>query len=77
VCFDKLNGTFFSEEPMVTVDTFLPMTENIVLCHVPMGTVSQLNGAPPHFARRVRASLHRMFPDPWIGTKGTIPWLVF
>jgi hypothetical protein len=33
------------EEPVVTSDTFLAMTENAALCHVFVGTVFQLGEA--------------------------------
>jgi len=35
---------------MVTGDTFLAMVENTASCHVPAETVSQLDGATPHFS---------------------------
>jgi hypothetical protein len=57
---DKVIGPFFFEEPAVTGDTYLR--------HVTVATVSQTNGAPPHFSRRVRAFLDRgEFPDRCIG----------
>jgi hypothetical protein len=31
--------------------------------------------APPHFSRRVRASLNRAFPYPWISRGGLVPFL--
>jgi hypothetical protein len=36
---------------------------NTALCHVPVGTVFRLDGAPPHFSRRDRVFLGREFPD--------------
>jgi len=44
--------------------------ENTALLHVPVGTVFQLDGAPPHFFCHVCAFLDREFPDPWIGRGG-------
>jgi len=69
----KVISPFFLEEPVVTDDTFLDMMENSVLCDVPMGTVFQLDGAPPHFSHCVHAFLDWQFSDIWIGRGGPIP----
>jgi len=50
-----------SEGPTVTGDTSLAMMENTALRHVPVGTVFQLDGAPPHFCHRFVAFLDRSF----------------
>uniref|UniRef100_A0ABD2WEH9 Tc1-like transposase DDE domain-containing protein n=1 Tax=Trichogramma kaykai TaxID=54128 RepID=A0ABD2WEH9_9HYME len=34
----------------------------------------QQDGAPPHFAARVRRLLNHHFPNRWIGRGGPIPW---
>lgn len=36
--------------------------------------IYQHDGAPAHFGRRVRAHLHRAFPDNWIGRGGPVNW---
>jgi len=43
-------------------------------CHVPMGTVSQLDGASPHIFHHIHVFLDREFPDHWVGRGGPIPW---
>jgi hypothetical protein len=47
--------------------------ENTALWHVPVGTVSKLDGASPHISHYVHAFLDREFPDHWIGSGGPIP----
>jgi hypothetical protein len=59
---DKVIGLVFFEEPAVTGNTFPAMMENTALRRVPVGTVFQSDGAPPHFFRRVRAFPDREFP---------------
>jgi hypothetical protein len=61
---DKFIGPFFFEAPAVTGEIFLSMVEKTTLCHVSVGTLLQLDGAPPHFCL-VRAFLDREFPDRW------------
>ncbi|PNF34292.1 hypothetical protein B7P43_G16385 [Cryptotermes secundus] len=34
----------------------------------------QQDGAPPHFANIVRAFLHQVFPQRWIGGRGPVEW---
>jgi len=48
---NEVTDPFSFEEPTVTGDTFLAMLYNTVLCHVPVGTVFQSNGARHHFHR--------------------------
>jgi hypothetical protein len=71
---ERVIGPFLFEEPTVTGDTFPAIMMNISLRHVPIGTVFQSGGAPPHFSRHVRAFLDKEFPDSWIGRRGPIPW---
>jgi hypothetical protein len=71
---NKIIDPFFFEEPMVTGDNFLAMMENTASCHVPVGTVIQLDGAPPHLSHHVCAFLDREFPDCWIRRGGHIPY---
>jgi hypothetical protein len=42
---------------MVTGDTFLAMMESTALCHVPVGTIFQSDGAPPHLSCPARLFL--------------------
>jgi hypothetical protein len=42
---------------------------NTALHCVPVETVFQLDGAPPHFPHCIC-----VFPEHWIGTGGPIPW---
>lgn len=48
--------------------------ETNALRHVPVGTVFQLDSAPPHFFRYVRSFLEQEFPNCWIGRREPIPW---
>jgi len=59
---------------MMTRDTFLAMTDKTVFCHVPVGTVFQLDGASPQFLCCVHALLDREFTDCWVGIGEPIPW---
>jgi len=43
------------------------MMENAVLYHVPVGTVLQSDGTPPHFFHHVHAFLDRKLPGCWKG----------
>jgi hypothetical protein len=63
----QIRGPFPFEKCVITGDNFLTMMENTAFCHVSVGIVFQLNGAPPHFYRRVPAFLQREFPDHWTG----------
>ena len=36
----------------------------------------QQDGAPPHYALPIRAYLYEVFPNRWIGRRGTIEWPV-
>jgi hypothetical protein len=58
----------------VTSVTFLAVMEDTALCHVPVGAVFQLDGAPPHFSRHVLAFMDREFLYCWIGGGGGILW---
>jgi hypothetical protein len=50
------------------------MVKNTAVHHVPVETVCQLDGAPPHFSRHIRAFLHMDFPARWVRRRGNIPW---
>jgi len=56
----------------VTGETFLAVMENTAFHHVPMRTIFQLDGAPPHFTCHVHAFLDREFPDQWIRRGGHV-----
>jgi hypothetical protein len=65
MCFieKESNQSFlFFEEPMVTGDIFLAVMENTALHHV-LGTVFQLDLAPPHFSHCVHVFLDRELRD--------------
>jgi hypothetical protein len=59
---------------LVTGDTFLGTMGDTALCHVPVGTVFQLDGVPPHFSHCIYAFLEREFPDHWVTRWGPILW---
>jgi hypothetical protein len=71
---NESTGPFFFEERTVTGDNFLAMMENTASRHVPVGTIFQLHGAPPHFPRRIHAFLDGEFPHRWTVRGGIIPW---
>lgn len=56
---------FGFENPTVTGDKFLAMTDN-TLHHIPAGMFSLLEDAPPHSSRHGHAFLDRDGPDHWI-----------
>jgi hypothetical protein len=58
--------------PFFFDETYLAMRENNALCHVPVVTIFQLDGAPPHFFYSACVFLNREFPDYWIGRGGPI-----
>jgi len=47
----------------------LAMMENTTLLRVPVGAVSHLDGALPHFSCCVRVALDREFSNRWIGRR--------
>jgi hypothetical protein len=49
------------------VTLFSAVMEDIVLRHVPVGTVTQLGGSPRHFSHLVSVFLDREFTLRWIG----------
>jgi hypothetical protein len=57
---NKFISPIFFEEPIITGNIFLAMTENNA---VPVGTVFQLDRVPPHFSHHVHAFLDREFHD--------------
>jgi hypothetical protein len=52
----------------------MAMMENTALRHVAVGTVFQLDEAPPHFSRCFRVFLDRELTYSWLGIGGPIPW---
>lgn len=74
---DRIIGPFFFHEPTVTASTYLDMLEQFVypqLEGLQPEIIFQQDGAPPHWALIVRASLDAEFPNRWIGRDGPIPW---
>jgi len=70
----KVINPFFFEEPMVTGHTFLGMM-NTALRHVHVGTIFQLDSAPPNFSSHVCALLNRGFSNHWTERRGGgNPW---
>ena len=61
------NKEFFNRE----FKFFLPELRNnasIENCHF------QQHGAPAHYATKVRGYLNQLFPDRWIGRRGSLKW---
>ena len=50
---------------------FLPELENNALVE---NCYFQQDGAPAHYARKVRDYLNHVFPDRWIGHRGPLEW---
>jgi len=50
---------------------FLPELENNALVE---NCYFQQDGAPVHYARKVRDYLNQVFPDRWIGRRGPLEW---
>jgi hypothetical protein len=63
----------FFEELIVTGEKFLPMMEKTAWCHIPAGTVFQLDGASTNFSYYVHAFPNREFPESCIGRAGPVP----
>lgn len=55
------------------IDELPNLLEDVPL-RVRRGLIYQHDGAPPHFAREVRAELDARFPDRWMGRGGPIHW---
>ena len=73
---NKVIGPFFFAGQTVTQYSYLDMLEGFAypqLANV-QGVIFQQDGAPPHWALRVRRSLNEHFPNRWIGRDGPIPW---
>lgn len=71
-------GPFFFDTT-VTGDSYLEMLNEFLLPnlneHPRFGSLMFMqDGAPPHFARKVREWLDEHFPDRWIGRRGPIEW---
>ncbi|EFA08485.1 Transposable element Tc3 transposase-like Protein [Tribolium castaneum] len=69
-------GPFFFDGEMYL--NFLRRSLMDLLENVPLNIIGQLifmhDGAPPHFARRVRRHLDRHPPERWIGRGGPLHW---
>jgi hypothetical protein len=59
-------------------DDFLEETLQLLVANVPVQVHESMwfqhDGAPTHFAHRVRSWLDNDFPDRWIGHGGPIAW---
>lgn len=79
-------GPFFIEGNL-NGDRYLALLQNDVIPtlanlypdpgnpQVPMNTIwFQQDGAPPHYQRNVRQYLDAIFPNRWIGRRGSIEW---
>ena len=78
-CFlhhSRIVGPYFFSDPTVTGANYLEMLENYaypIIKNIP-GLIFQQDGAPPHWALNVRASLDNAFPGSWIGRGGPTAW---
>jgi hypothetical protein len=60
---NNIISPFLFEESTVTDEKFPAMMKGNDMHHIPAGTVSQSDGAPPHFSSSVHVFLDRQFPD--------------
>ena len=79
IVHDYVIGPFFFEEALTGERFLLFMREELphLLNHVPEFVKNmwfQLDGAPAHFHRNVRAYLEENFPQKWIGRGGPVNW---
>lgn len=75
---DRLIGPYFFPNS-ITADSYLQMLHEFLLPHLRKlrrvrTTIFQQDGAPPHWALRVRNFLNLTFPNRWIGRSGPITW---
>lgn len=73
---DTINGPrylqFLQEYLIPTLVTLFPSRNN---CRTPDENLwYQQDGAPPHYALAVRSYLDQVFPNRWIGRRGTVEW---
>ena len=68
---NSIIGPFFFIEVAVTGHVYLVMLQNFVIGQLPLGSIFQQDGAPPHY-RQVCDFLNANFPDMWIGRGGPL-----
>jgi len=78
ICSERLVGPFFFQGN-VTADSYLEMINDNVMPDFQTlndwGSITwQQDGAPPHWALRVRDHLNQIFGTNWIGRDGQIHW---
>jgi hypothetical protein len=69
---DNLIQPFFFSENTVTRCMYLDMLELCMLPQLPVQTILQQHGVPPHFRHHVRNHLDREMAGRWIGRGGPI-----
>jgi hypothetical protein len=72
-------GPYFFEEETVTGENYLEMLKEffhpiLIRKRIVRRVIFQQDGAPPHYAKAVRAWLNKHFPGKWIGRRGAIEW---
>lgn len=77
---DQKVGPFFIEGNL-NGEKYETMLREEIVPAIQLLTNNQINdiyfqqdGAPPHYSRTVRQYLDEVFPDQWIGRRGTIEW---
>ncbi|XP_034254123.1 uncharacterized protein LOC117652963 [Thrips palmi] len=79
----RLIGPYFFDGPPLNGPRYLQFLQQslVGLLHeaeVPLNAVANhwlmQDGAPPHWARAVRAHLNEVYPDRWIGRGGPVAW---
>ncbi|PNF25261.1 hypothetical protein B7P43_G12578 [Cryptotermes secundus] len=78
VTYGGLIGPFFLEG-CVTGETYLKLLRESVIPELQRRENFdelwwQQDGAPPQFANIVRTFLHQVFPQRWIGRRGSVEW---
>ena len=70
----RIYGPYFFNERTVTSESYLKMLQDYFVPQLveSQRTIFQQDGAPPHFARRVKEFLDQRFPNEWIGRGGLI-----
>jgi hypothetical protein len=72
----RIYGPFFFEERTINGESYLNMLQQFFIPELKQTpgllqrAIFQQDGAPPHFARKVRFFLDKTFPERWIGRGG-------
>ena len=64
---DRIIGPYFTAGKTVTTNTYLTMLQLYAVPQLPVGTIYQQEGAPPHYANIVLTFLDGQFSARWIG----------